>query len=363
MGSLLILIYTVLKHYPVFIINFGLSTLVIFAALCFFRLILPFEFPKYQYIIGISMGNAYTYKLLLFRRISKVIIIIAIIGCTIYLFQMLIQQLLFYRYLNTCSIKNNPIAVKLLSEIDATQSVCLKQISGISVPMIIGLTKPTIYLPDINYTHHELKYIILHEYTHWKNKDLVVKYFVRLMIALFWWNPIVHLLLKNLDQTLELKCDYVVSHSLTDNEKIVYLETLLYSLKSAQNYTIPKKAVLSSELINISNESFIKQRFYFILYDYPSSSIQLLLRTTFLVASVLFMLVSYSIIIQPQFDTPPSEIWNGNVDATYDSKNTYIERSPDGTYFLHIDAETTIKIPKEDIYNGFYDDYLIRSSK
>ncbi len=53
----------------------------------------------------------------------------------------------------------------------------------------------------------ELRYVLLHEYTHFLNHDTVVKLLVTLFCIIFWWNPVVYLLQKDLEQNLEIKCD------------------------------------------------------------------------------------------------------------------------------------------------------------
>lgn len=363
MGSILILIYTALKRHYIFIINFGLSSLIILAILCILRLVLPVEFPEHQYIFSIYMGFGFTDYLSSFERLLKIVIIIMIIGCIVSVIKMFIQQMQFYQYLNTCEATENTTAEKVLSEIDRNHRVQIKQISGISVPMITGFVKPTIYLPNVPYTDTELYYVILHEYTHWKNKDLHVKLFVNTILAVFWWNPIVYLLLKNLDQTLELKCDYKVLRRLTDDEQTLYLETLLHSLKNIGTCNLPcNKAVFSSELVNISNQPFIRQRFFFIANS-PATSTNLLFRLLFLGMSIFFMIISYIIIVQPQFDVPSAEIWDKNVDVIYELNDVYIEKRSDGTFFLHLNNENTIKLTEEEVYRDFYDGYEIRETK
>lgn len=41
----------------------------------------------------------------------------------------------------------------------------------INTPLIVGYFCPTIYLPNLAFSEKELKYILLHEWTHFLNKD------------------------------------------------------------------------------------------------------------------------------------------------------------------------------------------------
>lgn len=360
MGSIFILIYTILKRRLLFILSFGPRTLLFLAILCFLRIVLPIELPEYQHVIKIKFKYFPDSWIIFLQELLEFFILIIIIGSVFFLIQMIYSQYKLAHYLNSLPVKVNPLAIELLSKIDTSHRIQFQQVSGISVPMVVGLLRPTIYLPDISYSEQQLKYIILHEYTHWKNKDLWIKLFIYTILVLFWWNPFVHLLLKNLDETLELKCDYTITCNFDMNERILYLETLLYSLKSSDLPTLPRKSIISSELINVSNEKFTKQRFQFVLSIRPTSSIYCNLHCLFLLTTVLFLVTSYIFIVQPSFDTPKNELWENDVTFVADDKNSYIEKTEDGLYYFHMDIPSNpvcIEVPEEDIDNGYYEDY------
>lgn len=83
----------------------------------------------------------------------------------------------------------------------------------------MGVLHKRIILPDRDYTETELRYVLLHEYTHFLNHDTVVKLLVTLFCMIFWWNPVVYLLQKDLEQTLEIKCDLSVARTLDEQER------------------------------------------------------------------------------------------------------------------------------------------------
>ena len=72
---------------------------------------------------------------------------------------------------------------------------------------------------------------ILHEYTHFLNHDTAVKLLVTLYCIIFWWNPVVYLLQKDLEQTLELKCDRAIAQTLNAQERTAYLRAILSAMK------------------------------------------------------------------------------------------------------------------------------------
>ena len=104
----------------------------------------------------------------------------------------------------------------------------------------IGVIRKRIILPNKDYTEAELRYVLLHEYTHFLNHDTVVKLLVTLFCIIFWWNPVVYLLQKDLEQNLEIKCDLSVARTLCGKERAAYLRTILSLMKqSDRKHRIP----------------------------------------------------------------------------------------------------------------------------
>ncbi|WP_322176532.1 M56 family metallopeptidase [Acutalibacter caecimuris] len=67
---------------------------------------------------------------------------------------------------------------------------------GLDLPIGTGLIHPQICLSNNEYEPKELYYILKHEYTHFCNRDLQIKFLVHMYCCLFWWNPVVWLLKK-----------------------------------------------------------------------------------------------------------------------------------------------------------------------
>ncbi|MBU5443651.1 M56 family metallopeptidase [Paenibacillus sp. MSJ-34] len=95
-------------------------------------------------------------------------------------------------------------------------------------PMLFGLLRPAIVLPDNrNYDENELRYIFLHELTHFKRRDLWYKWLAQLTQCLHWFNPVVYLAVREIDRACELSCDEAVIKRLSPKEKQGYGNTLI----------------------------------------------------------------------------------------------------------------------------------------
>jgi len=78
----------------------------------------------------------------------------------------------------------------------------------IKVPFTVGI-KPYIYLPEgVQFTQDELRTILRHEWKHIQSKDFLVEFVMRFISYVFWWNPLVYVLRKNVSFAMELRCDY-----------------------------------------------------------------------------------------------------------------------------------------------------------
>ena len=96
----------------------------------------------------------------------------------------------------------------------------------IRTPFILGIIKPKIYLPsDIKET--EKGYVIAHERAHLKRLDHIFKPLGFLILAVYWFNPIIWLGYVLFCRDMELACDEKVVKDLTAEEKKSYSETLL----------------------------------------------------------------------------------------------------------------------------------------
>ncbi len=87
------------------------------------------------------------------------------------------------------------------------EKVQLLQGYKIIIPEIFGVLKPTIMLPMETYSENELKVIFTHELTHYKQRDVWVKYGAMLVRAIHFFNPLLWILHREICQWSEFVCD------------------------------------------------------------------------------------------------------------------------------------------------------------
>lgn len=99
--------------------------------------------------------------------------------------------------------------------------------TAVDTPLLYGLLRPRILLPDRDWDPEDLLWIFRHELTHWRRGDLWIKHLSLLVNTVFWWNPAAYWLRRQWNRDLELRCDEGVVRGLSPRERLRYGETLL----------------------------------------------------------------------------------------------------------------------------------------
>lgn len=96
----------------------------------------------------------------------------------------------------------------------------------LATPFVLGLVHPRIYLPA-GLPREEWDYILLHERTHIRRLDHVVKALAWLAVVLHWFNPLVWLAFRLAGRDMEMSCDERVLKELGGDIRSDYSQSLL----------------------------------------------------------------------------------------------------------------------------------------
>ena len=152
--------------------------------------------------------------------------------------------------------------------------------SLVPAPMLAGVLRPTILLPDKDYTEAQLKYIFLHELTHQRRRDVLVKWLSVLAGAVHWFNPVVYFTRREIERLCELSCDEAVIRRLDQMGKQDYGNTLIAVISEEA----PPKAVLFPAMS--PNKKALKERLRSIMEHRKAPRKTLLFSAVLLVATV-----------------------------------------------------------------------------
>lgn len=96
----------------------------------------------------------------------------------------------------------------------------------IDIPFAMGIIAPKIYLPGF-LSEKEKGYIILHEKTHIRRGDLIVKLLSFAALSLHWFNPLVWIAFLAAEKDMEMSCDEMVMKQMKEDIRAEYSMSLL----------------------------------------------------------------------------------------------------------------------------------------
>ena len=215
-GILIGILYPIRKK-SYFAKKFGYICIVLMYLLCIFRIFVPIGFP---FTIGISKRGIYSdicdvlcfkkcrignYEFVIAEALFAVWVAVAFVKIGKFLLEYRSTTRVLFMFPEKQDIQCQYTLERVFEETGKKHEVTVFDSEGVHMPMGMGIRKWRIYLPKQEYTDKELYYILLHEYTHFLNGDLFIKILLQLFCCIFWWNPIVYLIKKDLDKSLEMK--------------------------------------------------------------------------------------------------------------------------------------------------------------
>lgn len=158
----------------------------------------------------------------------------------------------------TYDVLNNEIKEmysNLLTELNIKKRISLKFCKGISTPFGIGIFNCRILIPDVSYDIKELEYILRHELMHYKRFDIMYKILLLVTMAIHWFNPLVYIMYKEINNYCELSCDEAILKSSSIEERKLYALTLVNSLRLNKNNIIKQNLIME-----FNNKYILKRR-------------------------------------------------------------------------------------------------------
>lgn len=341
-STVLILLVHLLRKKPGFIRSFGVSTLLFLYFLCFFRMVVPLELPFVQ-VIGLEKGYAALFEL---ARAGEValqgfqlnlleFLFILWVGVAVCRFLYFVGRYLWEkRKLERFQHNRSPLAEQVFVRVQEENSKHLQVrvfvCPDIPGPMGIGIRKKDILLPHRDYIEEELYYVLQHEYTHFVHRDLTVRFLTCVFVCVFWWNPAVYLLNRDVEQMLEIKCDLAVTDGRSKSEKIAYLTAILSALRDGGEEKNPAFPA-GTHLLPRRMDNALLERFHMITRGENAKRASWH-RLALLTVSVALLFASYLFVIQPKYDPNVDDYLLGNHSDLDIVDISYLIAHDDGTY-------------------------------
>ena len=103
----------------------------------------------------------------------------------------------------------------------------LRACAGLTVPMLAGVFRPVLLLPEDFPPGEARCYSLLHELTHYRRRDIQLKTLMVWVCALHWFNPAVWLMARAVERDTELACDEGALKWLSRSERAAYGRAIL----------------------------------------------------------------------------------------------------------------------------------------
>lgn len=166
----------------------------------------------------------------------------------------------FMRYIKVGSVPVSDIEMLNRLSVAAEQSGIKKPIELcvnplVSSPLLTGFFHPCIVLPSADISEKNFQYIVLHELTHYRRRDMFYKWLVQVTVCLHWFNPLVHLMSREITMACEFSCDEAVLTKMGSDNAQEYGKTLLDAMAAVGEYKENLGAVTLGE-----NKRLLKER-------------------------------------------------------------------------------------------------------
>lgn len=116
---------------------------------------------------------------------------------------------------------------EVCTELKIKKAIQVRYCPFIASPLLVGLQKPLVLLPQVDLAENELYYTLKHECVHYKSKDLLLKYLILIATAIQWYNPLVYLLARTISIQCEISCDERVVTHFDMKQRQMYLESII----------------------------------------------------------------------------------------------------------------------------------------
>lgn len=351
-SNILLILITLLFRNHKMMINIGYKLLALFIVLTILRFALPFELP-FTATVLLTDFKVISLIIVCLRHslftIGDIQISIWIIFELVWLVGVIV---IFYQYLR---LRRKTRYYILANTLDCTaeepyhslmERICrehgkrnpfrILRVSGISVPMVYGILRPCILIPEkLELREEEWYYILSHEASHHFHHDLLIKTLSRLVTMVYWWNPAGHILNRQVDVVLEMRVDNVVA-AYSKETILKYLRCLTaVGEHITEASTVPRALTLS---LLTNEDSALLQRYHMLISAGQKKIVSLNILLFLLIIGIYAFSHRYT--FEANYTAP--EVAENTMEAT--AASVYAIQNDDGSYdvyFMGYYTETT----------------------
>ena len=344
--NLALVLVFLLRRKRYFIVRYGIQVLILIVALGIIRLFSPVDWqlahiirsdrilPAIQTILRYSIPR-------IGLSVGGTLLAVWAAGIVVYAIRDITMLIRFWILRNGYILCDAPHISEVAKSLNVRNSLVVTRC--VTILHVAGHLKPVIYIPPLELSDEDWKYVLRHEMQHIAAHDQQIKLLFLLLRTVFWWNPVSHRFIKELDAILELRCDEQVCAKLSEDEQISYYGAMLKVMRQIKPDN--KRAVSAvTGLVGgqSANRYNIKQRYE--VYANSNKRHGKLARGIVSAFICGVFIASYFVIVQPAYEPSAEEIgdsvivaentsafilWNGEIYVLYAGNERVMELDPD----------------------------------
>lgn len=267
--------------------------------------------------------------------VLSLILTLWIIGGSVQIIRLIIQLKKISKIYHVLELTSKKKTVSDYFEVDEKMNYPIWINQSIPFPMILGFRK-VILFPDLDLEQSEIELIILHEMEHLKHHDNGIKFFLSILLIIYWWFPPVYWLCNRIQLVLEMRVDKSVTKEFSDLRVTEYMEILIKvqkALSSKANVTFRKLGVSSTFYINDGSGTLHYRINYLLNRHYKKSTNTLLIGVI-----ILLPLLSNYIVLEPFYEAPLDKDKDEFI-LPSEAGDDFIIQHKDGTYTIYFVGE------------------------
>ncbi|MBQ7075667.1 MAG: M56 family metallopeptidase [Clostridia bacterium] len=162
-------------------------------------------------------------------KVFDLLAIIWLVGTAVFLLTVALSYITYIlkRRKNAVSMEDNLVLSEVKKELKIRRNIRVRMSPDVGSPMLVGVLFPVVYMPCKEIPQDMMRLVFLHELTHYKRKDLIIKWFALFVNSVHWFNPLSYILCANLSEACEVSCDMEVTKNMNDEEQKLYMKTIL----------------------------------------------------------------------------------------------------------------------------------------
>lgn len=229
--SVVSLLLYALRQHTDFLMSYGATILSAVVALTIARMLLPLDSDHMivvrSYTVLLALNTMLKHQV--WGDVSVKLLLKwvwafgAVLGVAFIIFGSLMDRWRLHRLF---TVPMSPEMREIVEKSGIAADVVIRVTPEVSTPMVTGFFRPVVYLPAREYSEPDLLWILRHEISHYKCHDAWLRLGFLLFRCLFWWNPIVHIFQRFVDEILELRCDKAVLSEADHAGRLEYVKAL-----------------------------------------------------------------------------------------------------------------------------------------